>query len=361
LLVVIAIIAILIGLLLPAIQKVRESANVTQCQNNLKQIGIAIHAYANVTGGQLPPGVLNESIYKYPIGTQPFTYPAQYVGFLALILPYMEQEIVYQRMQSGMPTSYFDVNADATLLNFQAWWNYGPTVNAAFQNIKTYVCPSALPMNVMALYQELGNVTWKPPGFLIQVDVEVTQGNTNLGFTNYLGVTGYLGPGYITNPDPNGGGGVIIAADPLNGLLYNGSKTTLAQVVDGTSNTLMVGEATGVGQADGYVTGVKPTIAWTWMGAGCLPSVYGLADPTDKLSDFGQFGSWHTTTASFLMGDGSVKGINKSRVGSIFDAANGGGNTANPPAAAKTNGWLNFKYAAGAGEGNQIDWDSLGL
>src|SRR5262245_11324307 len=110
LLVVIAIIAILLGLLVPAVQKVREAANRTTCQNNLKQIALAAHTYAS-TYRVLPPGWLGPK----PPGT---TYAdsdamwnaganAHWIGVLPYLLPYLELDNLYSRLKIN-----WDVNGD---------------------------------------------------------------------------------------------------------------------------------------------------------------------------------------------------------------------------------------------------------
>src|SRR3954463_13257541 len=93
LLVVIAIIAILIGLLLPAVQKVREAANRMSCQNNLKQLGIAAHNYES-TYSKLPPGFLGDKMVGgttvgWPWGT---VGEGPFIGPITFLLPYIEQE-----------------------------------------------------------------------------------------------------------------------------------------------------------------------------------------------------------------------------------------------------------------------------
>jgi len=111
LLVVIAIIAILIGLLLPAVQKVREAAARMSCSNNLKQLGTAIHNYASANGDKLPP----------QLTYSPSSTPA-YRVFHYNLLPYIEQDNVY-RQANG----------------YWACWDNGTVRNAV---IKTFLCPS---------------------------------------------------------------------------------------------------------------------------------------------------------------------------------------------------------------------------
>src|SRR2546423_2338842 len=115
LLVVIAITAILLGLPLPAVQKVREAAARAKCQNNLKQIGLAAHNFASANG-YLPPGVTGDGA-NY---TNPNSGP--YVGCLAYILPYVEQDAIYRTIQ---------VNWSVKPMDGPRWSATGANVSAA--------------------------------------------------------------------------------------------------------------------------------------------------------------------------------------------------------------------------------------
>src|SRR5579872_4989353 len=98
LLVVIAIIAILIGLLLPAVQKVREAANRMSCSNNLKQLGLACHNY-QTTYGRFPPGVVGVPNPPGILADNGDFFNFQSYGLLTALLPFIELDNIYNQMQ----------------------------------------------------------------------------------------------------------------------------------------------------------------------------------------------------------------------------------------------------------------------
>lgn len=182
LLVVIAIIAILIGLLLPAVQKVREAAARMSCSNNLKQIGLALHNH-EATYQYFP------TAGSYPISTPPSTRTATSWSVQALLLPFIEQENLQR------------------LINFSMDYNLQPNVSG--QKVNTYVCPSE-PKAVLR--------TGNPPHFPL----------------NYAA---NMGSWMVFNPspgNPNGIGG--------DGAFPVGQKLRINEFTDGTSQTIAFAE-----------------------------------------------------------------------------------------------------------------------
>jgi prepilin-type N-terminal cleavage/methylation domain-containing protein len=285
LLVVIAIISILMGLLLPAVQKVRETASRVHCANNLRQIGLAAHHYADVNG-VLPPGHLG----PYPdvgLGLPPIN--TQFVGTFAYLLPYIEQDNLYRLLTFSLPSDYLSPSAV-----YPPWWNYPNACLAAQIRIKTYVCPSDVPYSNTVMTGILSHTFRQGPSFDLFVGgMNVNQGGADLGRISYAGVAGY--GGQINN------GTVDIYA----GLFTNRSGNSLARLTssDGASNTLMFGEWLG-----DSATGPR-RFSNAWIGVGSLPTAYGTA-ATGITQDF-EFSSKHTSMIQFCMGDGSVRGIHK--------------------------------------------------
>lgn len=213
LLVVIAIIAILIALLLPAVQQAREAARRTQCKNNFKQAGLAIHNYHDVhrvfplslhMGGNRPGCV-------WPGGNGA---AGQWYRFSwsTMILPMMEMGNLYNGFDFG--TSYnVAPNITAT----------GSNMHNAGATVKAYICPT----------DPQGDDRCNRAGSITN-----SVGLDDLGRTNMAAVADSK---LWTCSTTNQGWGRLDG----NGIMYNGSSTTFRDVLDGTSNTFLVGEVTG--------------------------------------------------------------------------------------------------------------------
>lgn len=183
LLVVIAIIAVLIGLLVPAVQKVREAANRMQCQNNLKQLGLAGHNYAG-TNGSLPAGATQN------LSQWAFSFQAQ-------LLPFVEQDNLKNLVNFTVPLT-LGSGGSQTLNPVQQ--------PAAKSQVKLFLCPSD---SAPALYQNNG-ADWTPNNYMV-----------NMG-------TGTAAQSLAVEND---------------GLVWYTSKIRLTDILDGTTNTLLMSEA----------------------------------------------------------------------------------------------------------------------
>jgi prepilin-type N-terminal cleavage/methylation domain-containing protein/prepilin-type processing-associated H-X9-DG protein len=198
LLVVIAIIGILMALLLPAIQKVREAANKMKCQNNLKQIGIAIHNYAGVYS-QFPPATTR-------VNTDPWMHGPTWWVYL---LPYVEQDNAYNKIDFNRKTFWFG-STGAEASNKEIWRN----VHFPYME-----CPSSsLPR--FSNNTTSGDVGYQEPFYTCILGADDHPSTDRTG-----------GP-MTQNRGPISGGGVIV--------LLGGVK--FGSISDGTSNTIMVGE-----------------------------------------------------------------------------------------------------------------------
>ena len=242
LLVVIAIIAILIGLLLPAVQKVREAAARMSCSNNLKQIGLSLHSYHDANNS-LPPWGFDFSVA--PAGN-PYGGQTQGHSAFGLILPYIEQDNIYKL--SRLDRSVIDP------------LNLPPPIGtdiAGQATIKVYLCPSA-PTRI---------VDYGP--YFAQAGLPVT--TLPLGALDYAIVRGTTGtfrsqctPLTVSLPDENGAMGVKGA---MTGTTLTMGKITLQGIPDGTSNTLGVAETAGRHQLYAKGKPITPSgpgqVGWT--------------------------------------------------------------------------------------------------
>jgi prepilin-type N-terminal cleavage/methylation domain-containing protein len=221
LLVVIAIIAILIGLLLPAVQKVREAAARTKCSNNLKQLGLAMHSYHDVNNG-LPPSNDKKVSPSYP--SIP-SYLWRWSAF-AQLTPYLEQTAIYNACDLNNPL-YADPSG--TVLNSKG------NQLAVQQQVPILLCPSD------------PNSGMKP--------------DPNFGPTNYVVCVG---------SGRNGGS----RSSDADGVFYRSSNTKLTDITDGTSNTAMLSESLiGNGGPDLSSAPVDPQTrerVYVWIGGAGL-------------------------------------------------------------------------------------------
>jgi len=367
LLVVIAIIGVLIALLLPAVQKVREAANRTQCSNNLKQIGLGIHNFHDTYGrfptapisgwGELP-GLPNNFDYgiAYDASGSPLGVKNQTASWAFQLLPFIEQDNLYKTNDWNLQTSAFDnrmslVGSTGAIPNpvvpnhldggttpvwpLGAWFSNmstqpGPT---DMGTVKIYACPSRRAAQLVD--------TWRND----------TGGgnNTNfkLAFCDYAAVRSVPVPMGIPDPGAQDGHSdwgawayTFIPSEARRSVIGPmQSKITFASIKDGSSNTMVVAEkfvppagyAGGADDDNGFAIrseddNVRNTGVFTFTGS--TPAAgsgdgwrSGLSNPardTDQLGDrwnnvfyggYYLFGSAHPAGINAVFGDGSVHSV----------------------------------------------------
>jgi prepilin-type N-terminal cleavage/methylation domain-containing protein/prepilin-type processing-associated H-X9-DG protein len=266
LLVVIAIIAVLIGLLLPAVQKVREAAARMSCTNNLKQISLGLHNHHDALG-KLPVGGVGS------VNTSGLSWHA-------FLLPYIEQGSLYNQLKLTPPfrtLGYLDNNA------------------AGMNRVATYMCPSAFPSNERTTFNTSPNS-------------EFFNGTPTYS-THYYGNMGPKGTGYKVVGTTHGG-------YATQGVLGVDTQTKLEDIIDGTSNTFLVGEIafTDMSSNPGYRVwtrgcGGSNASPGASVCGGCKNVANGINVTRFNSANFNDisFGSNHSGGANFALCDGSVR------------------------------------------------------
>ncbi len=296
LLVVIAIIGVLIAILLPAVQQARAAARRTQCQNNLKQIGLALHQFHD-TYGAFPPARLVESDIRMPNGAGTLIALDE-PTWLIHILPYIEQSAFFSE--------------------WDLYKTYGlHSAETRKKVVAAFLCPERHSASNGFSPEESVNITF-PCG--CPAGVQVVPGGA---VTDYVGNHGDLSPGAIGQYSDfywgGNGTGVIISSRPI--LVFEEDvivkpgwldKIALRDIRDGTSNTIMVGESH-VPKAElnrspynGPAYFGRNVTQFTRIGGPGLPVAQHSEDQRGTVYSFG---SNHNGYVNFALADGSVRTV----------------------------------------------------
>ena len=336
LLVVIAIIGILIGLLLPAVQSVREAARRTQCLNNLKQIGLAAHNFESARG-ELPSALLTErgnptrdEMVDARLGAH------QQTGALVLMMPFLELQnladqfdpLAFNKRLEAIDGGYANRKTDGSIAgginNFLQGMNdpLKPGVGAGVRygvgrQIETFVCPSdsgfdAFGFLLAPVYGIEGTVPGPGIGYWASSLNQLAQ----FGLTNYVPNIGAICMMKEVTPELDSQG-----FSGHYGPMRNRDSDAIDRIVDGSSNTFLFGENVGRNTENDVETAHQ---RWSWVMSGFSagrPNYYEQVDDNfgsfKKSVDY-QFGSAHPSTVGMAMCDGSVKSF--SREGSADNA-----------------------------------------
>ncbi|WP_165072870.1 DUF1559 domain-containing protein [Paludisphaera rhizosphaerae] len=309
LLVVIAIIAVLIALLLPAVQAAREAARRAQCVNNLKQLGLAAHNYANI-GGSFPA-----NLYLHPQYANAGT-TWNNSSWLVFLLPNMEQQALYNAVNFMVMWGTNNIGYDARYLG-----NQNQTVRETI--ISGLMCPSeSSPQIDTVNADEISGLRASGTCYVGNLGDNCLSCNPASGVSTFCTAQGYncrgaqLGDPASTTFPPSPGTGSGIYWRQCNGV-------TIAGITDGTSNTFMAGEQImRVTQWNSWVEAnqcvgstavplnyLAPGVAIT---AGGSVTIGTGASNTGAWNNWYSFRSQHPGGGNFLLCDGSVKFIKTS-------------------------------------------------
>ena len=285
LLVVIAIIAILVSLLLPAVQSAREAARRTQCRNNLKQMGLALHNYES-SFGLFPPSSTSgfgRGVWLYP-ATGMNDPNIHLHSFASLILPWLDQANLYQKIN-------YNVSSLAPENRI-----------VAEQSVPIYLCPSFSGRSVSSepLYSSV-------------------VGTSQLAIRNYAA----MGARTVV-----GLSGLI----PAEGTMFPGSASKFRDITDGTSNTLIIAETREQGAAV-WIDGSTASLCARWADSTNFPTFGGASCSINYTPYFAAGGplmnpiqqtygpsSEHEGGANHLTGDGSVRFVSENINAALYES-----------------------------------------
>jgi type II secretory pathway pseudopilin PulG len=306
LLVVIAIIAILIALLLPAVQQAREAARRTQCRNHLKQIGLALHNYHD-TYLTFPPAYIHDTRFDNQAGHEAWAWSA-------FLLPQLDQAPLFNQLRIN------ELTLEQVLATGNGAGGLAPLLQTA---LSVYRCPSDTGGNGVLVHDDRhfgGGRGTNAAGL----------GNFLPAASNYMGVLG--------NEDrtPSVVAGLTPPVDNNNGIFSHNSSVKLRDIVDGPSNTFLVGERDTVNGRSGTWIGIRNS--WSGTGQRGMFTAVGGAHgnslvlnappppPFNNNTCAEGFSSLHEGGAHFLMGDGRVQFISENI---HFDSRNRNARNAN--------------------------------
>lgn len=300
LLVVIAIIAVLVSLLLPAVQQAREAARRTQCKNNLKQLGLALHNYHD-TFGKFPSGFVSNA-WPSP-GSDGQTTELSCWSWGAMILPYLDQANLYNTVQPGTISLAANLAAG------------GAQRTALTTPLAGFLCPSDPGPGLNDFSRSYASGSPQDTDFGTY-DRRATSNGTDriaIATSHYVGIadSGDSGtPAWLPG-----------AFGPPLGTFYANSSRGIRDIIDGTSNTLIVGERAfrfeglnvGAGNALGF--GITSDNGAQYIGSYSRSAlaIYGIPywginqSVTNANHQTRGFSSNHVGGVQFLLGDGSVR------------------------------------------------------